>query len=404
LPAARREVLDIENQLAIAQNRRIQRSQRLNFDEQNDAREEIELGQRRILQLQELAGVETSAEANAQRRNVLLQQYRVELERARATDVARALTLERIVELQTAEQQLVAEKTKLARDTQQFAEREQEIQFQRQQGLITEQQAQNQLFAVAQQKARVELEAYEKLKEQLGNNLTAESRRQLDAFITAAKQGLQSLTPAAIAMNNALQQGFETAINGLLAGTFKLKDAFKNLAQSVAQQFTQIISRRIAGGIFGAIAGGGFGGGLGKIFGFAEGGMVRGPGSGTSDSIPARLSNGEFVQPARTVAHYGADFMEALRRLQVPKLGLGAGGGKRFAAGGLVGQSNSAATAARSQDMPVQVNIQNSGQAKSATAESSFDGKGLVISVLLEDIRTNGPIYQNMSNANRLRR
>jgi hypothetical protein len=212
------------------------------------------------------------------------------------------------------------------------------------------------------------------------------------------------LTPAAIAMNNALQQGFETAINGLLNGTFKLKDAFKSLAQSVAQQFTQIISRRIAGGIFSAIAGGGFGAGLGKVFGFAEGGMVRGPGSGTSDSIPARLSNGEFVQPARTVAHYGADFMEALRRLQVPKLGLGAGGGKRFAAGGLVGQSNSAATAARSQDMPVQVNIQNSGQAKSATAESSFDGKGLVISVLLEDIRTNGPIYQNMSNANRLRR
>jgi hypothetical protein len=260
------------------------------------------------------------------------------------------------------------------------------------------------LFAVAQQKARVELEAYEKLKEQLGNNLTAESRRQLDAFITAAKQGLQSLTPAAIAMNNALQQGFETAINGLLTGTFKLKDAFKSLAQSVAQQFTQIISRRIAGGIFGAIAGGGFGGGLGKIFGFAEGGMVRGPGSGTSDSIPARLSNGEFVQPARTVAHYGADFMEALRRLQVPRLSLGAGGGKRFANGGLVGPANSAATAARSQDMPVQVNIQNSGQAKTATAESSFDGKGLVVSVLLEDIRTNGPIFQNMSSANRLRR
>ena len=32
---------------------------------------------------------------------------------------------------------------------------------------------------------------------------------------------------------------------------------------------------------------------------FAEGGLVSGPGSGTSDSIPARLSNGESVLTAR---------------------------------------------------------------------------------------------------------
>lgn len=32
---------------------------------------------------------------------------------------------------------------------------------------------------------------------------------------------------------------------------------------------------------------------------FAEGGKVNGPGSGTSDSIPANLSNGEFVMTAR---------------------------------------------------------------------------------------------------------
>ncbi len=32
---------------------------------------------------------------------------------------------------------------------------------------------------------------------------------------------------------------------------------------------------------------------------FAEGGLVTGPGSGTSDSIPARLSNGESVMTSR---------------------------------------------------------------------------------------------------------
>ncbi len=39
-----------------------------------------------------------------------------------------------------------------------------------------------------------------------------------------------------------------------------------------------------------------------KALGFAEGGFVSGPGSGTSDSIPARLSNGEFVVNAASTA------------------------------------------------------------------------------------------------------
>lgn len=60
--------------------------------------------------------------------------------------------------------------------------------------------------------------------------------------------------------------------------------------------------------------------------GFASGGLLRGPGSGTSDSLLARVSNGEFVQRAAAVEHYGVAFMERLNRLQVP----------RFAAGGLV--------------------------------------------------------------------
>jgi len=41
---------------------------------------------------------------------------------------------------------------------------------------------------------------------------------------------------------------------------------------------------------------------LGSL-GFAEGGFVSGPGSGTSDSVPARLSNGEFVVNAASTAN-----------------------------------------------------------------------------------------------------
>ena len=41
--------------------------------------------------------------------------------------------------------------------------------------------------------------------------------------------------------------------------------------------------------------------------------MITGPGTGTSDSILRRLSDGEFVQPAAAVSFYGADFMESIR-------------------------------------------------------------------------------------------
>jgi hypothetical protein len=56
--------------------------------------------------------------------------------------------------------------------------------------------------------------------------------------------------------------------------------------------------------------------------GFAAGGFIQGPGTGTSDSILARLSNGEFVMRAAAVRRFGVDFMEGLNN---------------FAAGGLVG-------------------------------------------------------------------
>jgi hypothetical protein len=63
---------------------------------------------------------------------------------------------------------------------------------------------------------------------------------------------------------------------------------------------------------------------VGDDRGFAGGGYISGPGTKTSDSIPAWLSNGEFVQRARAVDFYGVDFMRRLNNLQIPKF---AGGG-----------------------------------------------------------------------------
>lgn len=66
---------------------------------------------------------------------------------------------------------------------------------------------------------------------------------------------------------------------------------------------------------------------------FATGGRVRGAGTGTSDSITARLSNGEYVMRAAAVAKFGPSFFDQLNNgLRLPA----------FADGGLVSAAMSA--------------------------------------------------------------
>lgn len=54
---------------------------------------------------------------------------------------------------------------------------------------------------------------------------------------------------------------------------------------------------------------------------FANGGFVAGPGTATSDSIPAMLSNGEYVVKAAAVKSYGVDFLNALNQQKVGSFG-----------------------------------------------------------------------------------
>ncbi|MBN8461459.1 MAG: hypothetical protein J0M01_01385 [Dechloromonas sp.] len=73
---------------------------------------------------------------------------------------------------------------------------------------------------------------------------------------------------------------------------------------------------------------------LGKVKKFATGGLVSGAGTATSDSIPARLSAGEYVVRAAAVRQVGVAFLDSLNGLSIgPRF---KGGELAFAAGGLV--------------------------------------------------------------------
>jgi hypothetical protein len=71
----------------------------------------------------------------------------------------------------------------------------------------------------------------------------------------------------------------------------------------------------------------------------AAGGYIRGPGSGTSDSILARLSNGEFVMNAASVRRLGVGFLHGLNNFALG--GLVGAPPIRFAGGGVVGAAAS---------------------------------------------------------------
>ena len=64
----------------------------------------------------------------------------------------------------------------------------------------------------------------------------------------------------------------------------------------------------------------------GGLLGYQTGGRISGPGSGTSDSILARVSNGEYVIRASSVRRYGIGFLDAINEGRLP----------RFQNGGLI--------------------------------------------------------------------
>ena len=133
-------------------------------------------------------------------------------------------------------------------------------------------------------------------------------------------------------------EGLENGLNGLVTGTETVGSAFKKMASSIVADLTRIAAQKlilslIGGPIAGALPTFAEGG----LPGYAEGGsrlngMIRGPGTGRSDSIlaivggrkPVRISNGESIVNERATREYWP-IIDAMNKGRLP----------RFATGGL---------------------------------------------------------------------
>lgn len=180
--------------------------------------------------------------------------------------------------------------------------------------------------------------------------MDAELRRAGAGATDAQKQSIRSLVTEIDAQNAALQrtqdamEGAKGLAKDFLGGLMSdlmngasaaeaLSNAFANLAAKLMDMALNSLIDSLFANLMGGAAGAG-GSLLGGLFGFAGGGIVeaatgghiRGPGTGTSDSIPARLSDGEFVVNARATKR-NLDLLHAINRGEL----------SAFATGGLVG-------------------------------------------------------------------
>jgi hypothetical protein len=137
---------------------------------------------------------------------------------------------------------------------------------------------------------------------------------------TTAKEAFQD------ALVNALTTGLQEAEN--------LLGVLRNIGLAVVQAVQQLLALRLAKAIVGGLP---FSGGGQVPVRKATGGAVSGPGTGTSDSVPAMLSRGEYVVRAAVVQQPGVlGALEALNRGMATPALAGPRGVRRFADGGFV--------------------------------------------------------------------
>lgn len=226
--------------------------------------------------------------------------------------------------------------------TERLSLRGRELQVQKEAGLITESQMRQTLLGL-QAETATEVEALIPKMEQLAQSTGSEEAVNRVARLKIEIASLKTVTDEVVVrINGDTQNAFATMFEQIGSGAKTAKDAFADFARSVLASINRIASQKLAESLFGTIGGGGGSGGSGGLGafisglfkGFATGGLVSGPGTSTSDSIPARLSAGEYVLRAAAVRRLGVDFLHALNGgLSVPRW---QGVRLAFAGGGLV--------------------------------------------------------------------
>ncbi len=231
--------------------------------------------------------------------------------------------------------------------------------------------------AQAISKAKVEQQLLNALQKD-GVTVSDEQRAkisELAAGFTEAEARLREMKDAQQAfadLQNFIGQSLSGFFSDVVSGGKNAEDALMNLTKRLADAAFQaallgqgplagILNTKETGGLLGGL----FTGlkGLLPSLKFADGGYVSGPGSGRSDSIPARLSNGEFVVNA-----------DATRRNRALLERINSGRMLRFADGGIVGLA-AASGGGGARGGGINIVINNNARANVSAREASTGGQ-----------------------------
>ncbi len=212
-----------------------------------------------------------------------------------------------------------------------------------------------------------------------GVELTPRQRQEIGALAQgmaeaeASVDGLRTKQEQAAEASRFFAQGATDALTGLISGAMTADQAMQSFLQSLIKVTLQgaLMGEGPLAGLFGTTEGVGIFSAIGKVLGFAEGGHVRGPGSGTSDSIPAMLSNGEHVTRAAMVRKHGP-LLDAINEDRLTPLYLAARGYVGTGRAGRLGEVR-AVSAPASINQPISISAPITINGSSGTPEQNAD-------------------------------
>lgn len=171
-------------------------------------------------------------------------------------------------------------------------------------------------------------------------------QRSVTGFKTASDQAQDQAKQLREGVQNTLTGSFDQFLTqGIFAAT-SVGGAFLGLADSVVSSLQKIVTQmlvniaiqKLLSGFGGGFAAGGAVSGSAPVA-AATGGYISGPGGPTSDSIPAALSDGEYVLKARAVSAIGVPLLDLMNNATRSAVSFGRSSMHGYAEGGLVGGS-----------------------------------------------------------------
>ncbi|MFD7746701.1 hypothetical protein ACFV2V_13905 [Streptomyces sp. NPDC059698] len=124
---------------------------------------------------------------------------------------------------------------------------------------------------------------------------------------------------------------------------------------------------------------------------YAGGGLIQGPGTGTSDSIDIKASHGEFMMQAKSVNKYGLSFMRAVNagtlNLRSAASGVSSGGASGLAgAGAEAGRGLSAGLRGAASEVDISARVMAAAVTSGVRAELEIASPSKKMKALMKDV------------------